>query len=157
MAGVQAMSEEPAHSVGRFNGSCATASSLHWLRLPPPGPAEYRGRRAGGKQERRVTSLPSLLSPQTLHVRISVELLLSDGQTGSSAKQDPSQKDVKGGKLIHRMVAAVVFQAVPAGIGCWLKGAGLAPGSTLIIITTHCNSHVNHSSEQRRAEGRGAG
>ena len=42
------------------------------------------------------------------------------------------------------MVAAVVFQAVPAGIGCWLEGAGLAPGSTLIIITTHCNSHVNH-------------
>lgn len=51
------------------------------------------------------------------------------------------------------MVAAVVFQAVPAQIGCWLEGAGLAPVSTLIIITTHCNSHANHSSEQRRAEG----
>lgn len=50
------------------------------------------------------------------------------------------------------MVAAVVFQPLPAGIGCWLEGAALAPGSTLIIITTHCNSHVNHSG----AEGRGA-
>lgn len=55
------------------------------------------------------------------------------------------------------MVAAVVFQAVPAGIGCWLEGAGLAPVSTLIIITTHCNSHVNHNAEQHRAEGSGAG
>lgn len=55
------------------------------------------------------------------------------------------------------MVAAVVFQAVPAGIGCWLEGAGLAPGSTLIIITTHCNSHVNHGPEQCGVEGRGAG
>lgn len=27
----------PAHSVGRFNGSCATASSLHWLTVPQPG------------------------------------------------------------------------------------------------------------------------
>lgn len=27
----------PAHSVGRFNGSCATASNLHWLLLPQPG------------------------------------------------------------------------------------------------------------------------
>lgn len=51
------------------------------------------------------------------------------------------------------MVAAVVFQAVPAGIGCWLEGAGLAPVSTLIIITTHCNSHANYSSEERRTEG----
>lgn len=28
----------PTHSVGRFNGSCATASSLYWLLLPQPGP-----------------------------------------------------------------------------------------------------------------------
>ncbi|TNN47726.1 hypothetical protein EYF80_042045 [Liparis tanakae] len=50
---------------------------------------------------------------------------------------------------------ASVFQAVPAGPGCWL---GPGPGySALIIITTHCNSHVNHSAERRRAEGRRAG
>lgn len=51
------------------------------------------------------------------------------------------------------MVAAVVFQAEPAGIGCRLEGAGLAPVSTLIIITTHCNSHVNHGPERREREG----
>lgn len=45
-------------------------------------------------------------------------------------------------------MAARVFQAVPAGLGRWLEAAGLAPVSTLIIITTHCNSHVNHSSER---------
>lgn len=53
------------------------------------------------------------------------------------------------------MVAAVVFQAMPAGIGCWLESAGLDPVSTLIIITAYCNSHANHSLEQCRDEGRG--
>lgn len=51
------------------------------------------------------------------------------------------------------MLAAVDIQAMPARIGCWLQGAGLAPVSALIIITTHCNSHANQSSEQLRAEG----
>lgn len=49
------------------------------------------------------------------------------------------------------MVAAVVFQSLPAGIGCWLEGLALV--SALIIITARCNSHANHSSEQRGAEG----
>lgn len=58
----------PAHSVGRFNGSCATASSLYWLLLPQPGIGRVtRDEGKKRKEERRVTSLPRrslLLSPQ---------------------------------------------------------------------------------------------
>lgn len=56
-----------ARSAGRFNGSCVTASSLHWLLLSQPG---NKGARARGKQERRGAPVPRCRPPPPLTISV---------------------------------------------------------------------------------------